>query len=157
MVKILQQIRASLMQNLAKFCACSTAGCARFRHRTRQQLDAEILQHQNVFAPTPAEVLVRCASTAQRICNEFAHFLAEKLRNRGAERTVFSARNTAPTCIGAALTSCEFHIGIFAEENAKFGAPRADIAKNLQQFYRGRWVELQKVISSEGSFLKKVH
>ena len=40
---------------------------ARFRHRTRQQLDAEILQHQNVFAATPAEVLARCASTAQRI------------------------------------------------------------------------------------------
>ena len=44
---------------------------------------------------------MRYASTAQRICNEFAHFLAEKLRNRGAERTIFSARNTAPTCIGA--------------------------------------------------------
>ena len=71
------------------------------RHCTRQQLDAAILQHPNVFAATPAEVLVRCASTARRICNEFAHFLAEKLRSGGAERTVFSARNTAPTCIGA--------------------------------------------------------
>ena len=101
MVKNLQQIRASSMQILAKFCACPIAGCARFRHRTRQQLDAEILQHQNVFAATPAEVLVRCASAVQRICNEFAHFLAEKLRSGGAERTVFSARNTAPTCIGA--------------------------------------------------------
>ena len=90
------------MQILAKFCACPIAGCARFRHRTRQQLDAEILQRPNVFAATPAEVLLRCASAVQRICNEFAHFLAEKLRNRGAERTIFSARNTAPTCIGAA-------------------------------------------------------
>ena len=101
MVKILQQIRASLMQNLAKFCACSTAGCARFRHCTRQQIDAKTMQRYNIFAATLAEVLVRCASTAQRICNEIAHFLAEKLRNRGAGRTVFSARNTAPTCIGA--------------------------------------------------------
>ena len=106
----------------------------RFRHCTRQQLDAEILRRQDVFAATPAEVWVRCASTAQRICNDFAHFLSENLRNRAAERAIFSARNTAPTCIGAALTSCEFHIGIFAEENAKFSAPRADIAKNLQQF-----------------------
>ena len=72
MVKNVQQIPASSMQILAKFCACSITGCARFRHCTRQQLDAEILQRQDVFAATPAEVLVRCASTAQRICNEFA-------------------------------------------------------------------------------------
>ena len=102
MVKILQQIPASLMQILAKFCACSTAGCAHFRHCTHQKIDAAILKRHHVFAATLAELLVRCASTAQRICNEFAHFLAEKLRNRGAERTIFSARNTAPTCIGAA-------------------------------------------------------
>ena len=56
----------------------------------------------NIFAATLAEVLVRCASTAQRICNEFAHFLAEKMGIGGAERTIFSARNTAPNCIGAA-------------------------------------------------------
>ena len=74
-VKKLQQIRASMMQILAKFCACSTAGCARVRHCTRHKLDAEILQRQNVFAATPAEVLVRCTSTAQKICNEFARFL----------------------------------------------------------------------------------
>ena len=109
-VKNLQQFHASFMQILAKFCACSIAACARLRHCTRQQLDAEILQHQNVFAATPAEVLVRCASTAQRICNDFAHFLSENLRNRAAERAIFSARNTAPTCIGAAPTSCEFQI-----------------------------------------------
>ena len=124
----------SFMQILAKFCASSIAGCARLRHCTRQQLDAEILQHQNVFAATPAEVLVRCASTAQRICNDFAHFLSENLRNRAAERAIFSARNTAPTCIGAAPTSREFHIGISTRKNAKFGVPRADIEKNLQQF-----------------------
>ena len=104
-VKNLQQFRASFMQILAKFCACSIAGCARLRHCTRQQLDAEILQHQNVFAATPAEVLVRCASTTRRICKEFAHFLADILRNGGAERTVFSARNTAPPFIGAAGVS----------------------------------------------------
>ena len=74
-VKKLQQIRASMMQILAKFCACSTAGCARVRHCTRHKLDAEILQRQNVFAATPAEILVRCTSTAQKICNEFARFL----------------------------------------------------------------------------------
>tara|TARA_B100001142_G_scaffold121170_1_gene123080 strand:- start:350 stop:607 length:258 start_codon:yes stop_codon:yes gene_type:complete len=85
------------MQIWAQFSACPIAGCARFRYRTRQQLDAKILQRQNVFAATAAEVLVRCASAVQRICNEFAHFLAEKLRNRGAERTIFSARNTALT------------------------------------------------------------
>ena len=32
-------------------------------------------QSHNVFAATPAEVLVRCASTARRIRNEFADFL----------------------------------------------------------------------------------
>ena len=74
-VKKLQQIRASTMQILAKFCACSTAACARVRHCNRHKLDAEILQRQNVFAATPAEVLVRCTSTAQKICNEFARFL----------------------------------------------------------------------------------
>ena len=89
------------MQMLAEFCACPIAGCARFRHRTRQQLDAEVVQHQNVFAATPAEVLVRCASAVQRICNEFAHFLVEKIRIGGARRTGFSARNTAPNFIGA--------------------------------------------------------
>ena len=109
-------------------------GRVRFRHCTRQKLDADILRRQNVFAATPAEVLVRCASTARRICNEFAHFLADILRNGGAERTVFSARNTAPTCIGGAPTSCEFQIEISAEETAKFGAPRVKIVKNLQQF-----------------------
>ena len=70
-------IHASMMQMLAKFCACSTAGCARVRHCTRHKLDAEILQRQNVFAATPAEVLVRYTSTTQKICNEFARFLCE--------------------------------------------------------------------------------
>ena len=74
-VKKLQQIRASTMQILAKFCACSTAACARVRHCNRHKLDAEILQRQNVFAATPAEILVRCTSTAQKFCNEFARFL----------------------------------------------------------------------------------
>ena len=74
-VKKLQRIPASTMQTLAKFCACSTAACARVRHCNRHKLDAEILQRQNVFAATPAEVLVRCTSTAQKICNEFARFL----------------------------------------------------------------------------------
>ena len=130
----MQQIPASLMQILAKFCACSTAGCAHFRHCTHQQIDAAILKRHHVFAATLAELLVRCASTAQRICNDFAHFLSENLRNRAAERAIFSARNTAPTCIGGAPTSCEFQIEISAEETAKFGAPRVKIVKNLQQF-----------------------
>ena len=73
--KNLQQIRASTMQILAKFCACSTAACARVRHCNRHKLDAEILQRQNVFAATPADILVRCTSTAQKFCNEFARFL----------------------------------------------------------------------------------
>ena len=55
-----------------------------------------------------------------------------------------------------------FLIGIISEPSAKLGAPRIEMVKNLQKirasgFYGGRWVELQKVISSEGSFLKKVH
>ena len=124
------QIPASLMQILAKFCACSTAGCAHFRHCTHQQIDAAILKRHHVFAATLAELLVRCASTAQRICNEFAHFLADILRNGGAERTVFSARNTAPTCIGGAPTSCEFQIEISAEETAKLAAPRVKIVRD---------------------------
>ena len=95
MVKILQQIRASLMQILAKFCACPIAGCARFRHRTRQQLDAEILQRQNVFAATPAEVLVRCASGEPR---------AQNLRALGP-RTLRKPQNTVATLdrVGSAL------------------------------------------------------
>ena len=121
--------RASKKQIFASSCACSTFDvCV-----SRQQLDSEILQRQIVFAAALAEVLVRCASTARRICNEFAHFLADILRNGGAERTVFSARNTAPTCIGGAPTSCEFQIEISAEKTAKFGAPRVKIVKNLQQ------------------------
>tara|TARA_B100001142_G_scaffold121170_1_gene123079 strand:- start:136 stop:309 length:174 start_codon:yes stop_codon:yes gene_type:complete len=43
MVKKLQEIRASSIQIWAQFSACPIAGCARFRHRTRQQLDAKIL------------------------------------------------------------------------------------------------------------------
>ena len=74
-VKKLQQIRASTMQILAKFCACSTAACARVRHCNLHKLDAEILQRQNVFAATPADILVRGTSTAQKFCNEFARFL----------------------------------------------------------------------------------
>ena len=70
MVKILQQILSSLMQVLAKFCARSTAGCAHFRHCTYQKIDAEFLKRHHVLAATLAELLVRCASTAQRICTK---------------------------------------------------------------------------------------
>ena len=81
---------------LAEFCACPIAGFARFQHRMRQQLDAEVVQHQNVFAAMSAEVLVRCASAVQRIYNEFAHFLAEKWHIGGARRTVcFGAQHSA--------------------------------------------------------------
>ena len=100
----------ALDANFGKILRMFDVGRVRFRHCTSRRLDADILRRQNVFAATPAEVLVRCASAVQRICNEFAHFLAEKLRSGGAERTIFSARNTAPTCIGAAPTSCEFQI-----------------------------------------------
>ena len=78
--------------NFGKILRMFDVGRVRFRHCTSQRLDADILRRQNVFAATPAEVLVRCASTAQRICNGFAHFLSENLRNRAAERAIFSAR-----------------------------------------------------------------
>ena len=52
-----------------------------------------------------------------------------------AERAVFSARHTALICIEAAPMSCEFQIGILAKEDAKFGAPRAEIMKKLQQIH----------------------
>ena len=56
-----------------------------------------------------------------------------------AERAVFSARNTALTCGEAAPTSCEFQIRILAKEDAKFGAPRAEIVKkNCSKFVRQR-------------------
>ena len=91
----MQQIRASLMPILANFCACSVAGCARLRHCTRQQLDAEILQHQNVFVATSAEVLVHCASTAQRICNEFAQFLVKSCAPAAPTARFFGAQHGA--------------------------------------------------------------
>ena len=53
--------------NFGKILRMFDVGRVRFRHSTRQKLDADILRRQNVFAATPAEVLVRCASTAQRI------------------------------------------------------------------------------------------
>ena len=83
------------MQTLAKFCACSTAACARVRHCNRHKLDAEILQRQNIFAATLAEVLVRCASTAQRICNEFAHFLVKSCATAAPTARFFGAQHGA--------------------------------------------------------------
>jgi len=78
-----QQFRASLKQIFAlKILRMFDVRRVRFRHCMRQQLDAEILQRQIVFAAALAEVLVRCASTAQKICNDFAHFLTENFNTQ---------------------------------------------------------------------------
>ena len=70
------------------------AGRARFRQRTRHRLDATFLRRQKIFTAMPAEVVEHCASTCRKFENEFAHFLAEKLRNLRAERALFQ-RSTA--------------------------------------------------------------
>ena len=121
------------MQILAKFCACSTATCARVRHCNRHKLDAEILQRQNVFAATPAEVLVRCTSTAQKICNEFARFLCENCSivapNARFNRRFFSARNTTTTRCRSSSTSTCFR----SDVGRSFDAMRVDRAENSQR------------------------
>ena len=65
------------------------AGRARFRQRTPHRLDATFLRRQKIFEATPAEGLVRCASTNGKFPDELAHFLAKKLRNLRAERALF--------------------------------------------------------------------
>ena len=126
------------MQILAESCACPIAGCARFRHRTRQQLDAEILQSQNVFAATPAEVLVRCASTAQKICNEFARFLLENCSivapNARFNRRFFGAHH-----VNKAMQKF-FNVNMFSQRRRpKFRCnacrPRGEFAMNSRVFW----------------------
>ena len=69
----------------ATFLCEFDAGRAPLRQRTRHRLDATFLRRQKIFTAMPAEVVEHCASTGRKFENEFAHFLAEKLRNLRAE------------------------------------------------------------------------
>ena len=126
------------MQIFAKFCACSTAGCACFWHCTRHKLDAEILQRQNVFAATPAEILVRCTSTAQKICNEFARFLWENCSivapNARFNRRFFGAHH-----VNKSIQKF-FNVNMFSQRRRpKFRCnacrPRGEFAMNSRVFW----------------------
>ena len=68
------------------------AGRARFRQRTRHRLDATLLRRQKIFITMPAEVVEHCASTCRKFENEFAHFLAGKLRDLRAECMFFKIK-----------------------------------------------------------------
>ena len=55
----------------------------------RQRPEKELRRRDLVSIATTSEVLMRCAAKTERVCNEFAHFLAEELHEFGAKRVRF--------------------------------------------------------------------
>ena len=124
------------------------AGRARFRQRTPHRLDATFLRRQKIFTAMPAEVVKHCASTDRKVENEFAHFLADKLRNLRAERALFQ-RSTA--CRPALELRRRLSICKMESSEKKTRSLRAARRK------RGPFVEiLQQIRASSTQFFVRV-